>query len=191
LKKILIIFLLTATVLSAQIKTNFEVVQDGIDSAVDKVISEINKNDEYSLEINSPNEYSSLSASIKNAFSQKINIQSSSTENINFTLNEIHLDYNDCFRDGLFGDFYTERIVYINSTYNLEGIKNSIKGNSISISLKDTISLDKIDDLENNAYNFTRSEKPEEPFLSGLTEPLIAVSAIAVSIYLLFSVRSN
>lgn len=191
MKKILIIFLLTATVLSAQIKTNFEVVQDGIDSAVDKVISEINKNDEYSLEINSPNEYSSLSASIKNAFSQKINIQSSSTENINFTLNEIHLDYNDCFRDGLFGDFYTERIVYINSTYNLEGIKNSIKGNSISISLKDTISLDKIDDLENNAYNFTRSEKPEEPFLSGLTEPLIAVSAIAVSIYLLFSVRSN
>ena len=59
------------------------------------------------------------------------------------------------------------------------------------ISLTDTIALDKIDDLENKAYNFTRSEKPEEPFLSGLTEPLIAVSAIAVSIYLLFSVRSN
>lgn len=191
MKKILITFLLTASVLSAQLKTNFEVVQDGIDSAVDKVIKEINKNDEYSLEINSTNEYSSLTASIKNAFSQKINIQSSSPEKISFTVNEIHLNYNDCFRDGLFGDFYTERIVNINSTYNLEGIKNSIKGNSISISLTDTIPLDKIDELENNAYNFTRSEKPEEPFLSGLTEPLIAVSAIAVSIYLLFSVRSN
>lgn len=191
MKKILITFLLTASVLSAQLKTNFEVIQNGIESSVDKLVSEINKNDEYSLEINSPNEYSSLTASIKNAFSQKINIQSSSPEKISFTVNEIHLNYNDCFRDGLFGDFYTERIVNINSTYNLEGIKNSIKGNSISISLTDTIALDKIDDLENNAYNFTRSEKPEEPFLSGLTEPLIAVSAIAVSIYLLFSVRSN
>lgn len=191
MKKILITFLLTASALSAQLKTNFEVIQNGIESSVDKLLSEINKNDEYSLEINSPNEYSSLTASIKNAFSQKINIQSSSPEKISFTVNEIHLNYNDCFRDGLFGDFYTERIVNINSTYNLEGIKNSIKGNSFSISLTDTIPLDKIDNLENNAYNFTRSEKPEEPFLSGLTEPLIAVSAIAVSIYLLFSVRSN
>ena len=103
MKKILITFLLTASALSAQLKTNFEVVQNGIESSVDKLVSEINKNDEYSLEINSPNEYSSLTASIKNAFSQKINIQSSSPEKINFTVNEIHLNYNDCFRDGLFG----------------------------------------------------------------------------------------
>lgn len=187
MKRIILLIFTISTVLSAQVETNFEVIQSGLDSVANYLSEKVDHSKTYNLDIQSPTEYSILRTSLQNSIANKIKLDGTSNK-IDVTINEVNLNYNDCFRDGIFGDFYTERIVKINSSLNSESFSEI--GN-FEIELKDTIKLDDIDKVENSAYNFTRSEKPEEPFLSGLTEPIIAVSAIVVSIYLLFSVRSN
>ncbi len=192
MKKIILTLIFFISIISAQEKTNFEVIQSGLDSVVNNLISNIDENKSYILNIESADEYSVFASSIKNSFADKIKIvDEQNSDKLNFTINEIKLNYNDCFRDGLFGDFFTERVVTVNSSYNINKIEKALSGENIVTTLKDTVKLDEIQKLENSAYRFTKSEKPKEPFLSGLTEPIIAVSAIAVSIYLLFSVRSN
>lgn len=177
---------------SAQVKTNFEIIQNEIEKNIDQLIYKLDNKNSFGLEINLPNEYSIFSTVIKNKFGSGLSITYNNvSHNISYSLNEIQLNYTDCFRDGLFGNFLTERKLVINSSYNLSSQMNSLSGENIITVYKDTVKIEEIVELENNAYTFTRSEKPKEPFLSGLTEPIIAISAIAVSIYLLFSVRSN
>jgi hypothetical protein len=54
----------------------------------------------------------------------------------------------------------------------------------------DTIGLSQIEGVEHAALPVTRGTIPQEDFFSGIAEPLIIVGAVAVAIFLLFTVRS-
>jgi hypothetical protein len=54
----------------------------------------------------------------------------------------------------------------------------------------DTILLSQVESIEQPAIPSTRGTVPPEDFFSGLVEPLVIVGAVAVAIFLLFTVRS-
>ena len=55
----------------------------------------------------------------------------------------------------------------------------------------DTISYDNFAFIENNSLPFTNANVPSEPFLPSIIEPVIAITAIAVTIILFFTVRTK
>ncbi len=61
---------------------------------------------------------------------------------------------------------------------------------AFSRSSRDTVAVSAIPSLEDAGVPFTHAPLPGEPFFSWAAEPLIMIGAIAVSIYLLFHVRS-
>ncbi len=54
----------------------------------------------------------------------------------------------------------------------------------------DVVYLSEIDEVENPAIPLTHGKIPVEGLFSTLAEPLIVVGAIAMALFLLFSVRS-
>ncbi len=54
----------------------------------------------------------------------------------------------------------------------------------------DTIGLSEVERVEHAAVPATRGSIPPEDFFSGIAEPLVIVGAVAVAIFLLFTVRS-
>jgi hypothetical protein len=54
----------------------------------------------------------------------------------------------------------------------------------------DTIALSQVERIEHASLPVTRGRVPPEDFFSGIAEPLIIVGAVAVAIFLLFTVRS-
>jgi hypothetical protein len=74
-------------------------------------------------------------------------------------------------------------IIYENGKMNISG--------EFEKSIVDTVEYDHIPGIETSGLNFTKGSLPEESFMSGLVEPLIAVAAVVTTIYLLFTVRSN
>jgi hypothetical protein len=55
----------------------------------------------------------------------------------------------------------------------------------------DTVKVEDVKLLENESFPFTQSNIPAEPFMSGIAEPLIAITAAAAIIILFFSIRSK
>ncbi|HMK39561.1 MAG TPA: hypothetical protein VK569_09485, partial [Bacteroidota bacterium] len=54
----------------------------------------------------------------------------------------------------------------------------------------DTIELAQVEGMEHTAIPSTRGQIPSEDFFSGVVEPLVIIGAVAVAIFLLFTVRS-
>lgn len=108
---------------------------------------------------------------------------------VNFAIEDASVNYDDVKRNGLFGDFYTIRNFRFKGNYVFEGNLNMVK--NFNYSYKDSVSVDDIKNLENDAYPFTKSEIPAEPFLSNFYEPVIAVGAAAVAVFLFFAIRSK
>jgi len=57
-------------------------------------------------------------------------------------------------------------------------------------SFTDTVAVSDVGDIEQASIPVTRGVLPAEDFFSGIAEPLVVVGAIAVAIFLLFTVRS-
>ena len=92
-------------------------------------------------------------------------------------------------RDGLLGDEKVPRILELKGNYLIKNSKETVK--TFEYFYADTISVDEIKSVENISYPFTQAEVPAEPFFSNLWEPVIAIGAAAVAVYLFFSVRSK
>ena len=60
-----------------------------------------------------------------------------------------------------------------------------------NLSTKDTINVEDVEIIEDRSYPFTQGELPAEPFFSSILEPVVAISAAAVTVILFFSVRSK
>ena len=108
---------------------------------------------------------------------------------IDFAVENAAVKYGDVFRDGLLGDFYTTRNFAFKGNYVIEGNEKTVK--NFNYVFKDSVIIDEINNLENNSYAFTRSDIPPEPFLSNFYEPVIAVGAAAVAVFLFFAIRSK
>lgn len=194
--RILCILLFYSVLITAQTKTNLEKFYSLTDSLAKKIITEIpDTNDQLILELHPGNDYSIFNNNIRQVFinSGKKIYQGNSME-LNFPVVDIVLDtaeveYGEVFKDGWFGTHYLIRTVKIGGNYFLT---NSQKGKQeFSISSVDTIRVDEIVELENPSFSFTKAERPPEPFVSGIFEPVLAIGTAAAMVVLFFTVRSK
>ena len=93
------------------------------------------------------------------------------------------------FRDGWFGAHYVQRHCSLFGNYlqsfSAEGKKE------FEFSIIDTVKVEDIKYLQNESFPFTKGKIPPEPFLSGIAEPLIAISVAAAVVILFFTQRSS
>jgi len=169
-------------------------------SLVDSVVTDINKiipnSEKISLTSVMPDEYFSLNGRIISRFKGKgreIITQSDNQTDyqINIILDKAQVYYGDVFKEKLFGDFKVKRIISLTGNYNIIKKGTVFSSNEINLQQVDTVYYDDIRSLENNSLSYTRGEIPSEPFFSSLIEPVIAISAAALTVILFFTVRSK
>lgn len=110
---------------------------------------------------------------------------------LNYTVENIDVNYSEAFKNGWFGEYKVERNVLLNISYSLNNNGNVIQSNFFEETITDTINYSDIESVESYGIKFTQSEKPTEPFFQSFLEPVIAVGTLIVSIILLFTVRSK
>ncbi len=108
---------------------------------------------------------------------------------INIAIEKVSVKYGDVYRDGFLGDFFTNRNFTFRGNYIFEGSLKTVK--DFDCTYKDSVKLDDLKNLENDAYGFTKSNIPSEPFFSNFYEPAIALGAAAVAVFLFFAIRSK
>jgi hypothetical protein len=177
-----------------QTKTNLEIFYSLVDSSVNAMADEIPSNqNKINLSLTLGNAYSIFNNQIISSITKKnksivdSNIKDALT--INYVIDKAGVQYEDMFRDGLLGDEKVPRILELKGNYLIKNSKETVK--TFEYSYADTISVDEIKSVENISYPFTQAEVPAEPFFSNLWEPVIAIGAAAVAVYLFFSVRSK
>jgi hypothetical protein len=180
----------------AQTSSNLDLIKTLINLSVKDIKSNIPGDAEkVYLEFNSPSDYSSLKFSVINSFDDNGFDVLYSGENtdlaIEYTLSDASILYTDSFRDGLFGDFKLVRESVLEGNYIIIPNGEKLKTFEFEKSIIDTINYDQLTLIENRSYQFTVGNAPDEPFFSNILEPVVAIGATAVAVYLFFSVRSK
>ena len=105
---------------------------------------------------------------------------------------DMHVAYDDVRRDGLFGAKIVDREVTLNIGARLVEQRSGmlIVNREFRQSVRDTVEVSEIHQLEDPYVSVTQGNLPAEGFFSSLAEPLIMLGAVAVAVYLLFTVRS-
>ena len=188
-------FLFTCSLLLAQSKTNLEMINGLVDSSVIHVVNNCsNSNSVFSLSIKSPKEYSELNQRVMASLVKhgiKLNTDSTVSDKINYSISQTTVQYSDLFRDGLFGDYLLERSFVLSGDYLIQNSSTISKADVFNFTVKDTIPYSNYAFIENYSIPFTKNNVPEAPFIPSLLEPIVAITAVALTVVLFFSVRSK
>ncbi|MCB0750034.1 MAG: hypothetical protein KDC52_01025 [Ignavibacteriae bacterium] len=180
---------------SAQTKTNLEVVDSLIGLSINKISNSVlDKSNEFALNFNSPEDYKIFNNSIVDKLQKSgfnLSEEKNRSEILNYSIENIAVDYSDMFRDGIFGEYLIQRNINLNGSYFVISSGNLGNVNNYEYTFKDTVALNAVNSLQNIAYSFTSPEIPDEPFFSSLVEPTIAVGTAAIAVYLFFNIRSK
>ena len=105
---------------------------------------------------------------------------------------DMRVRYANLRRSGLFGPHVVDRIVVLTLRSRLSDRATGVvvAGGEHTAAYTDTVAVSDVGDLEQASIPVTKGVLPGEDFFSGLTEPLVVVGAVAVAIFLLFTVRS-
>lgn len=194
LSNILLLFCLAIS-LSGQTKSNLEIINGLIDSSISRIeIGDINNAKTFTLQNNSPNEYLSLNERTISALVKKgilINRDISETNKINYSITQASVSYPTIFRDGILGDYLLERKVVLSGNYSIEVASLFSNADTFTYEITDTIKYSNISFVENSSVPFTKAKVPPTPLFPSLIEPIVAISAVAVTVILFFSVRSK
>ena len=180
--------------LFSQTVSNIDKFYTLVDSASNLLLKDLGNINKVKLELNLGTDYSLFANQIRGKLlknGKEIVNDSSTGENIvnvNFVIDNSNVTYSNPERDGVFGDFFTERTIELSVNY-LVASNQSLK--TFNLTSKDTINVKDVENVENRSYPFTQGELPPEPFFSSLLEPVVAIGAAAVIIVLFFSVRSK
>lgn len=192
LSLILILILAIHIRLFSQVESNLSITQKLIDSSSVLITKVLSNTDKIKLEITTPPNLVYLHNSILKSFSENITLSdSASILIIKYSLDKVEVAYTNLEKENVLGNYNAERNIKISGSYIIFKNGESFLSDNFILGHKDNYLIEELSELENPALPFTQGKIPSEPLLSGLFEPIIAVSAIAVSIYLLFSVRSK
>ena len=139
-------------------------------------------------------EYAILQDRVLSAASRKLPLiqdKSKSTKSIKYILDQTGISYNKTFKDGFLGSYKVERIGELKGSYMVSFKDQVVESQEFSYTVSDTVDYDELKSLESISLPFARDEIPPEPLLPSLIEPAIAIAAIAITIVLFFTVRSN
>jgi hypothetical protein len=105
---------------------------------------------------------------------------------------EMRVTYRNVRKEGLFSGKVADREVLLNVGARLIDQKSGTLtlNRELRQILRDTVELSEIPSLEDPNVSVTQGVPPDEGFFSSLVEPLILLGAVAVAVYLLFTVRS-
>jgi len=101
------------------------------------------------------------------------------------------IKYSDTFKDGMFGSFKLARTTEIKGNFQIVNNNSISFSEMINYSTVDTIDYDDLDFIEQPGLPFTHAQLPPEPFLPSLVEPLVAISAVVITVILFFTVRTK
>jgi hypothetical protein len=111
---------------------------------------------------------------------------------VEFGVVEMRVQYSNLRRDGIFGSRVLDRKVMLLARLRLvDRVAGRVgtSGERMAV-FSDTIGLSQVERIEHATVPVTRGTIPPEDFFSGIAEPLIIMGAVAVAIFLLFTVRS-
>ncbi len=199
IRTLIIIILSLISVLSSELfsqtLSNLERINLLVDVSTDEISSAMNDTtNNYIVENKTLNEYSNLNNRVIAGFSKneiKLESNSSQSNKINYTISHAGVEYSDLFRDGLFGEYLLERKFDLMGNYVVEKNGVVISSDIFEIIKIDTVRYDEFSFIENSSLPFTNANVPSEPFFPSIVEPIIAITAVAVTIILFFSVRSK
>jgi hypothetical protein len=191
--RFIIIFLLSQSAYS-QTTSNLDQFYALIDSASNQLLMDLGDAKKVNLELNFGTDYSVFANQVRGKLLRN-NIQlvgdNSEDKNfvrVNFVADNSFVGYTEPEKDGIFGNFFTQRTIELSGNY---FISDNPQVKDFKLSIKDTINVEDVENVENRSYPFTQGELPPEPFFSSLLEPIVAVAAAAVTVILFFSVRSK
>lgn len=189
--RFLIIAILFQTSVFAQTRSNLDVFYNLVDSASGYLLRDLGDIKTVNLQLNLGNDYSIFANQVRGKLIRNgIQLVSDNPDavTINFVLDNAFVEYSEPEKDGIFGDYLTERTIKLSGNYFISG-KTQI--NNFNLIEEDTINVEDVEFIENRSYPFTQGELPAEPFFSSILEPVVAISAAAVTVILFFSVRSK
>jgi len=192
---VILLITIPSTKLFSQTLSNLERINLLVDQSTKEISSALkDTTNSYLVENNTPSEYSVLNDRVISDLSKKgIKIDNNSTmsNKISYTISYAGVEYPNLFKDGIFGGYLLERKFNLMGNYIVEKEGVVISSNTFEISNVDTISYDEYSFIENNSLPFTKANVPSKPFLPSIIEPVIAITAVAVTIILFFTVRSK
>lgn len=192
--RLLFLFLLIQIQAYSQTITNLEVFYNLVDSASGLLLRDLNDAKKVNLEMNFGTDYSIFENQVRGKLIKNgiqligDNADISSVVKVNFVLDNALVEYSEPEKNGIFGEFLTERKIELSGNYFISG-KSQI--NDFNLVEKETINVEDVEKIENRSYPFTQGDLPPEPFFSSLLEPIVAISAAAVTVILFFTVRSK
>jgi hypothetical protein len=109
-----------------------------------------------------------------------------------FSFYELKVTYSNPHRSGLFGARLADRHVSVRAHVRLSDLRtgSALVDEEKSLQLEDVVEMSLIESLENPSIPQTHGAFPAEGFFTGWAEPLVLLGAVAVAVYLLFTVRS-
>ena len=165
-----------------------------IDSASSLLIKDLGDAKKVNLELNFGIDYSVFANQVRGKLLRNgvqlvgDNSDDQNFVRVNFVVDNSFVGYSEAEKDGIFGDFFTERTINLSGNY---FISNKSQVKDFKLTAVDTINIEDVEYVENRSYPFTLGDLPPEPFFSSLLEPIVAIGAAATVIILFFSVRSQ
>jgi len=109
-----------------------------------------------------------------------------------FGLSNLKVEYSNVRRNGLFGPRVLDRKIIVQMSVKIVPVDpmGAVIANEFLEENRDTILVSEVQTVESPALPVTHGTIPPESFFSHFAEPLVMIGALAVGIYLLFTVRS-
>lgn len=192
--RFLFVFILFQTSANSQTISNLDKFYTLIDTATNQLIKDLGDAKKINLELNFGVDYSVFANKVRgNLLRSGVQLIGDNSEEqnfvrVNFVVDNSFVGYSEPEKDGIFGDFFTQRKLELSGNY---FISNQSQVKDFKLTVVDTINVENVEDIENRSYPFTQGELPPEPFFSSLLEPIVAIGAAAVVVILFFSVRSK
>ena len=105
---------------------------------------------------------------------------------------DLGVEYSNLRGSGVFGSKQIDRIIRLQLNVILKPVRSggNVVTKTYTKQVSDTVTTSAVESLENRGIPATLGRIPEGGFFSNLAEPLIVIGALAVGVYLLFTVRS-
>lgn len=189
--QLFLLLLFAQSVLGQQV-SNLQLFNNLTDSVSNKITSVLtDKLTSVSFSASNYNQlnilYDYIKAGLINA-GIKVSSDDNYQEKITLTFSEAKVEYDELFKEHLFGKYLMKRKVILAGGFILEKRGQVFDFNYITT---DTVDFDGYTKIESKIYPFTEGEPPKEPFFSNLIEPVVAIAATATMVILFFTVRSK
>jgi hypothetical protein len=192
--RFLFVLLFFQTAAYSQTISNLDQFYTLIDTATNQLIKDLGDAKKVNLELNFGVDYSVFANKVRGKLLKSgvqligDNSEDQNFVRVNFVVDNSFVGYSEPEKDGIFGDFFTQRTLELSGNY---FISNKSQVKDFKLTVVDTINVENVEEVENRSYPFTQGELPPEPFFSSLLEPIVAIGAAAVVVILFFSVRSK